>query len=330
MLRWVGPGQLAALEANHRRHQAVRPRSLPFRGVRYSEAASHKADTSDPMRPSTAGDWIVLELEARHRQMAMTRTVELTRVLRESLLSHVPDPLPEGISGHRSDGGPTSSPHIALLALPNVGFEHSDGRIMGLAISLPDRLDQAALNGALRGVGAWERNRDGGPLQLRMGRNGTVEMQRRQPPFALVSLRRDVWSRASRQWASATPLALPAHPGNLRRGSPAARAKAWARAEESVAKSCEHVGLPRPVDVRVSFVSHFVGARPVQDFPAFRQGGGAKGGVVRRLVHASVEFAEEVSGPLMLGSGRFLGLGLMRPVSEETRNGQRADYGVEE
>ena len=149
-----------------------------------------------------------------------------------------------------------------------------------------------------------------------MGRGGVVEMRRRQPPFALVSLRPPVWARPSRWWTSATPVALPTHPGDLRKGSPAARAKAWARAEEAVAKSCEHVRLPRPVGVRVSMVSHLVGARASRDYPVFRQGRGARGGVVRRLVHATVEFAEPVRGPLVLGSGRFVGLGLMRPVEE--------------
>ena len=316
MLRWVRPGQLAALEEEHQRHQAIRPRSLPFRGVRYSEAAFEKAGTSDPIRPSTAGDWIVFELEPSHRHLPVTRTVELARVLRESVLSHVPDPLPEGVSGHLPDGSPTGSPHIAFLALPNVGHEHADGRIMGLAVALPPGLDEVARDATLRGIGSWERERGGRPLQLTMGPSGVVEMRRRQPPFALVSLRLRVWARPSRWWASATPVALPAHPGNLRQGSPAARAKAWARAEEAVAKSCEHIGLPKPVGVRVSFVSELVGARPTNDYPVFRQGRGAGGGVVRRLVHTSVEFAEPVRGPLVLGSGRFVGLGLMRPLDE--------------
>ena len=316
MLRWVRPGQLAALEAEHQRHQAVRPRSLPFRGVRYSEEEPEGGPADDPLSSSTAGDWIVFELEPRHRHLPMTRTVELSRVLRESVLSYVPDPLPEGVSGHLSDGTPTGSPHIGFLALPNVGHEHGDGRIMGMAISLPQDLDDAARNATLRGFGLWERERGNKPLELRMGRGGVVGMRRRQPPFALVSLRPPVWARPSSWWASVTPVALPTHPGDLRRGSPAARAKAWARAEEAVAKSCEHVGLPRPVGMRVSMVSHLVGARPSRDYPVFRQGRGARGGVVRRLVHATVEFAEPVRGPLVLGSGRFLGLGLMRPADE--------------
>ena len=320
MLRWVRPGQLAALEEQHQRHQATRPRSLPFQGVRYSETDPGLADSGELPRPATAGDWIVFELEPPDRRMPMTRTVELARVLRDSVLKYVADPLPEGVSGHLADGRPTSLPHIAFLALPNVDHEHADGRIMGLAISLPHGLDDAARNATLRGIGAWEQERGGRPLSLRMGRSGHAEMRRGQPPFALVSLRRAVWARPSRWWTSATPVALPAHPGDLRRGSPAARAKAWKRAEEAIAKSCEHVGLPQPVDVRVSFVSHPVGARPVHDFPVFRQGRGGNGGVVRRLVHASVEFGAEVAGPLVLGSGRFLGLGLMRPVAEAAKD----------
>ena len=330
MLRWVRPGQLAALEEEHRRHQAIRPRSLPFRGVRYSEAVPGEVGAADPVRPSTAGDWIVFELEPRHRRMPMTRTVEVTRVLRQSILSHVPDPLPEGVSGHLADGSPTSAPHIGFLALPNVGHEHGDGRIMGLAVSLPHDLDDAARNAALRGIGLWERERGDEALRLVMGGGGSVEMRRRQPPFALVSLRPRVWARPSSRWATVTPMALPTHPGDLRRGSAASRAKAWARAEEAVAKSCEHVGLPRPVDVQVSLVSRFVGARPVNDYPAFRQGRGAAGGVVRRLVHASVGFAEPVRGALMLGSGRFVGLGLMRPVDEVITDGSAVAGAVDD
>ena len=314
MMRWVRPGQLAALEQEHERHQAIRPRSLPFRGIRYREAEPSRVDRPAPLSPATAGDWIVFELEPRCRRLPMTRTVELAKVLRGSVLSYVTDPPPEGVSGHVADGTPTSAPHIAFLALPNVGHEHADGRIMGLAIALTRGLDAVARQATLRGIGQWERERGGQALQLRMGAGGTVEMKRRQPPFALVSLRRGMWARPSCWWTSVTPVALPTHPGDLRGGSYRARARAWARAEEAIAKSCEHVGLPHPTDVTVSLVPHLVGARPAQDFPVFRQGRSASGGVVRRLVHASVRFSDEVSGPLLLGSGRFMGLGLMRPT----------------
>ena len=220
MLRWVRPGQLAALVDEHRRHQAVRPRNLPFRGVRYREPTPDRFEPAVTALPATAGDWIVFELQPHHRRMPMTRTVELTRALRESVLSHVRDPLPEGVSGHSHDGTATTAPHIGFLALPNVGHEHADGRIMGLALWMPYGLDDQARNAALRGIAAWERDRGDRSLQLRMGQRGAVEMNRRQPPLALVSLRQAVWARPSTGWASATPIALPAHPGNLRAASP--------------------------------------------------------------------------------------------------------------
>ena len=86
-----------------------------------------------------------------------------------------------------------------------------------------------------------------------------------------------------------------------------------------MAKSCEHAGLPQPAQIRVSLVSNLAGARPARDYPVFKQGRAGRSGVVRRLVHAAVEFAEEVRGPFILGSGRFLGLGLMRPVDNPAR-----------
>lgn len=314
MLRWVRPGQLAALEEEHARHRAIRPRSLPFRGIRYGEVESVEGSQRDLLRPTTAGDWIVFELEAGDRRRPLTSAVEIARVLRSAVLSHVGglvDPLPEGVSGHLPDGMPTSAPHIGFLALPNVGHKHADGRVMGLAVSLPHGLDKESLNATLRGIGAWERESHDRSLQLRMGSKGDLTMRRRQPPFALRSLDPGAWSRRSRWWTSTTPVALPTHPGDLRRGSIAARSKAWERAEAAVVKSCGHVGLPEPTEVRLSMTPFVAGARPVGDYPAFKQG---RREVARRLVHVAVEFADEIGGPLLLGSGRFLGLGLMRPV----------------
>lgn len=321
-LRWVSKGQLSALEERHRQHQGIRPRNLPSQGIRYREVDPSEPAAVSPSEPDTAGEWILFELEPQDRRAPMTRTVELTQVLRDSILSWVDDPLPEGVSGHLPDGRPTPEPHISFLALPNVGHEHADGRIMGLAVSLPGDLEEKARRAALRGIGKWEQMRpDARILELRMGSSGLLRMKRIQSPPTLVSLRSRVWARPSRRWVSATPVALPIHPGVLHKGSPTARAKAWARAEEAVARSCEHVGLPRPVDVQVSFSPFLVGARPAGDYPAFRQGRGTSGQTARRLLHARVEFAEEVRGPLVLGSGRFLGLGLMRPVDARAPSG---------
>ena len=314
-MRWVRRGQLNALEAEHQQHQGIRPRSLPFLGVQYQETNPAEVLPSQLLRPATAGDLVVFELHPKYRHLPMTRTVELSRVLRKAILSYTQDPPPAGVSGHMSDGQPSDMPHISFLALPNVGNEHADGRIMGLAVLLPDSLDEGARRATLRAIGNWERNRrtQGALLRLSMGTRGVVEMKRARAPFTLVSLRPETWEGSSRWWASAIPVALPAHPGDLRRGTSQARAKAWARAKDGVCASCVHVGLPHPESVSVSLVPHLKGVRPARDFPVFRQGSETRS-VARRLVHVVIEFPEKVSGPLILGSGRFLGLGLMRPL----------------
>ena len=76
-----------------------------------------------------------------------------------------------------------------------------------------------------------------------------------------------------------------------------------------IATSCENIGLPAPVAVRVEKTPFFFGslrAMPGQGgFPQLRKG--------TFQVHAAIVFDRPVMGPLLLGAGRFRGYGLMRP-----------------
>lgn len=325
VLRWVRKGQLEHLESEYRQHRGSRRRTLPFIAVRYrSLQDTRSGGHAAAPRPDTVGDWFIFEFLPASRRLPSTRTAEIAKVLRATVFKYAEDPLPEGLTGHRKDGSPSSSPHVGFLPLPHIGHEHADGRLMGTAIAMPDSLDSRSRRSVLRAIGTWEETcRDNGlgesrPLMyLKLGRGGRIGMRRQTGTSDLVALRPRIWRRPARRWVSATPIALPAHPGRLGRGTASARATAWNRAEEAVIASCRHIGLPEPVRVVVSFEPFIRGARPAQRFPAFRQGDRRGGGVARRLVHASVTFAEPVSGPLVLGSGRYLGLGLMRPSDTE-------------
>ena len=68
--------------------------------------------------------------------------------------------------------------------------------------------------------------------------------------------------------------------------------------------------------MEVALRPYIVGSRPSRHFPAFNQKGRDGKPVRRQLVHASLTFDKPVTGPLMLGAGRFMGLGLMRPMPE--------------
>lgn len=314
VMRSVGRGQLAALEREHLRHQGVHPRSLPSVSVRY-RATSNGTEQAHRLRAESAGEWLVLEFAPNSRRFPASRTVEVATTLRKAIFRYADDPLPEGLSGHLPDGTPSTAPHAGFLALPWVGHAQADGRLMGVAIGVPDSLGGESRRALLRSVGRWEQVAS--PMFLTLGRSGVLEMERQIGSSALVTLRPAVWRRPSRRWASATPLALPAHPGRLTGGTASARAAAWRRAEQAVVDSCRHVGLPEPADVVVSLDSLIAGSLPAFRFPAFHQRGRGGEPVARRLVHASVTFDQPLEGPLLLGTGRYVGLGLMRPVSIE-------------
>ena len=313
-LRCIREGQLAALEKLHKSHEANKPRTLPFEPVRYKEVDIEKDGELPPVVADIAGEWLVFEFAAKDRNAPSTQTVAITSVFRSALLHYADDPIPESISGHKSNGQPSPDPHVGFLALPWVQYEHSDGRIMGAAINLPESMDEDSKNAVYRAIAKWEAARDEEALKLTFGSKGDMSMTRVSGPSQLVTLRRNRWNGESQRWVTATPIALPTHPGQLSKGTASSRAKAWAKAEEIVANSCRHVGLPEPTDVVVSFSPFIPGARPASKYPAFKQRGRDGNQVARRLVHAAVTFEQPVRGPLLLGSGRFLGLGLMAPI----------------
>lgn len=316
-LRGVTEGQLEALTRKFEAHQGNKPRTLPFIPVRYKEI---REPTPDILQSNTAGDWQVFAFNLNSRSVPSTRTVAVTKVFRAAIFHHAQNPLPEGLTGHRQDGAPSLLPHVGFYALPWVGHEHSDGRIMGLALNIPNSLDENTVNTLYKSINSWEQGQGPSDLQLNFGKRGTLSMQRLVSTSELITLRRSRWSRPSRRWATATPIALPTHPGKLSRGKTETRSKAWQKAEEAVARSCQHVGLPEPSHVAVSFSPFIHGARPAPDYPAFSQTGTKGNEVCRKLLHATIIFDNPVSGPLVLGAGRFLGLGLLLPLSEQTQS----------
>ena len=315
-LRTVRKGQLAELERLQADHQGNRPRALPYTDVPYREVAELVPE-KDILEADTAGDWIVFEFSHNSRAFPSTRVVEVSKTMRGSVLRYAEDPIAAEISGHEPDGSPVQSPHLAFLPLPYVGYEHADGRLLGIALSTPKTLADDTRHALYRAIGCWEKEATGSyPLRLTFGSVGVLYMRRLRGSGLAVSLRPGVWRRPSRKWVSATPIALPRHPGRLAGGGFRARAKAWRQAELAVIAACGHVGLPQPTHVEVSLSPFIAGARTAYQFPPFNQSHRGGKPIRRQLVHASVTFDHRVTGPLMLGTGRFFGLGLMRPLDD--------------
>ena len=318
-IRAVRRGQTAELERQYARHRGFKRRALPYEDAQYRKIDGDMASRR-PAVSNTSGEWIVFQLEPESRFWQSTQSAGIAAAMRNTVMGHVDDPIPEEISGTDRNGIPTMDPHVAFIALPYAGFPHADGRILGIAVSMPKSLKGESRLAVLRAIGKWE---DAGKTpkaeskraSLKIG-NRTIHASRQFGPQPMVSLRQSTWSRPSRRWISITPIALPRHPGNLSKGSAAARARAWKAAESAIASSCEHVRLPHPSSIVMSHDPFAQGSSPSASYPPFMQKGSDGDPVRRKLIHASLVFEEKVKGPMMLGTGRFAGLGLMRPMPD--------------
>lgn len=311
-LRVTGPGLLAELDRHFVRHQGSEPRTLPTFHAAYGRRGVATAEPASVL----SGDWMVLEHVAGPMP-PVRRTVEVARHVRKSLLKYAAEPVPELLSGHV--GGPSESAptapsqrrHLAVLPLAFVGRAHADGSTYGVALAVPtdaDRDDRAALLASLE---KWSQA-GGGSLPVQLGRAGVMQLALRTGPVDRAVLSRSYWCRPSTTWTTATPIALDRHPGDLRDRNGDRRAKAELEAEQSIRKACENIGLPEPVAVAIDLDSFLRGTPATSGFPPFT----ATSGPRRALAHARLRFASPVRGPIVLGAGRYRGLGLCLPIAQ--------------
>jgi CRISPR-associated protein Csb2 len=313
VLRVISPGQLERLEAAYARHRGMESRVLPARPQRYRRARARVGEV--PVTQSSfSDDWIIFERVDGARPLS-SRGTDLARALRAALLEqHGSETLPATLAGHGPDGRATDRAHVAFVALPFVGHEHADGSIQGCAILLPRELAPEEREMLLRLVAKWERNRalPDGAMVLAGGSLPPVHVRRVDVP-GKASLRPASWCRPARRFVTATPIALDRNPGNLRSNLQQTAHRAAIEAQRTIADACERIRLPQPVSVEISETPMLSGAQPVR---AFLPWPGQPGRPPRVRVHAEIEFPCSVQGPVLIGAGRYFGLGLCLPMPE--------------
>ncbi|MDP2956142.1 MAG: type I-U CRISPR-associated protein Csb2 [Longimicrobiales bacterium] len=317
-LRVPGAGQVEQLVDAHQLHRQIEPRVLPCRFQRYGPPADEGVRAVP--RSVFTDEWIVLR-QVEGPRLSATLTAEVTQAVRAALMSHAQDPPPEVVSGHRENGDPSEKAHVAAIALPYVGSPHATGVILGVAVVVPRDITPDDRMALLRAVGRWEESArlrlgddevEAPPIEVRLGARGVIELERvvwGAPPLA--NLRPATWCRAARTWLSATPVALDRNPGNLYARDPDVARAAYDNAAGIIATGCERIGLPRPARVEIIPSVPMPGVPKARAFPPFP----ADGRKPQRVkVHALLEFEEPVQGPVLVGAGRYYGLGLFRPV----------------
>lgn len=316
------PGSLASLSERHR------AAGSKLRVDRTGKVA--RMLFSQPPKPrfvpipyGSTGKVFVFELRDRQRDTQLwpwplARVVELVERIRDAAAGRLRDALPDqqhaieqSVIGRKSDGGDAApiASRLRLVALPSIGHPHADRAVRRILIEIPD-----------------------GPLQPRdvvwaFSGLEPVDQAGRPSPFVLtlagdeeMTAHYGVGSEHVR-WRSVTAIALPTE-AQRRRIAPARRlddAKGAteriaeeARAIVSVRTALRHAGVrARAVDIRVQrepFERR--GARAEQFAQATRF---AK----ERLWHVELDLDRATAGPLVLGDGRYLGLGVMAPVHDE-------------
>ncbi len=217
------------------------------------------------------------------------RISAVTHLFKQSVLSQYQrlyDEPPQVLHGH---GFRDKGYEIArYLALPDVGYPTSKGRIHGIALWMPpkscpiecERSRNAAL--AIRQITGTMLNVSVAPHPEPHTHNDR--------PIAANSWR---WLKLSEEWITAFP-AIHERRRTIDLGE--------------IARWCRHAGLPKPIDFqssRTPLISGAVDLAPVEvnrpNKPALPYS------------HIWIRFAQPVHGPVLIGSGRQRGFGLCIP-----------------
>ena len=171
------------------------------------------------------------------------------------------------------------------LALPDVGYERSRGRVHGLALWLPPGCEATAHRMA-RDAAVAIRRLTGRGVDV-----AVAPLDDEPRPFAAHP---DRWLRPSFGWATAVPAIH-----ERRRRLDLAEAARW----------CEHEGLPPPVAFRSARAPLTPGAIDLAPVEVNRPGRPAL-----PYSHLELWFDHAIPGPVVVGAGRQRGFGLCVPL----------------
>lgn len=307
------PGSLDSLAARHRaygrrfatghaRSGAVfsQPPRANFGHARYGSHAPRRIfdvlDRTDPQRPKA---W------------DLVRVVALTVAVRDRAIERLSRAFPDRakiveqiLRGRRPDGsnGGCIGGRVRILPLPSIGHEHADLAIRRVLVEVPASCPMVPDDVLWAFSGLEPCDPETGELVGRiLAPSGEGEVARRH--FGIGDEDRE--PARSRLWRTVTPAALPRMAGVGRRPDSASGEEGLARAVMQALRHAELPGARAMAVQREPFQGH--GAR-AEDFSAGTRFG------PDRLWHVEIGFESAVAGPVVIGDGRFLGLGLMAPV----------------
>lgn len=245
---------------------------------------------------------------------ALTKAIGLVERARDGAAARLREALP-GKAGEidrvfigRESTEADKAARIRIIPLPSIGHRHADHAIRRVAIEIPPNcpLRTEDISWSFSGLDLETDHQTGEVLRILT------------PATDHSMLRYFGFDDDCRAWRSATPVALPV---SRRRIDPAhicdraeqkdatERLDEEAKARSAVRQALRHAGIDAPVEsIRVQREPWEAKGARAEDFatpPRFPK---------ERLWHVQIAFTKAVRGPLVLGDGRYLGLGLLAPV----------------
>jgi CRISPR-associated protein Csb2 len=208
--------------------------------------------------------------------------------------------LAERFVAGRDAGAADLDRRVRIMPLATIGHAHSSSSIRRVAVEVPPEcpLDVRDVEWAF--VGLSLPNRAGSSAAF-AGQGVLVPAKSRE------MLRHYGWDREYTSWRSVTPVALPMALGRARTGKE--RSLSEAECSGAFVNALRHAGITATVtEVRIQREPFHARGALADAFASSRFHG--------RLRHIEVVFQSPVRGPLIVGDGRFVGLGVMRPVKE--------------
>ncbi len=258
--------------------------------------------------------------EASFHAWPLAQAAGLVELLRNSVAGRFSDALPQFgdvikryLIGRETHGSAAVKPEqrVRIIALPSIGHEHANPSIRRVMVEVPPSCPLRAddVQWAFSGLSLQSSDSS---LTADLTPAGDDSM-----------LQHYGIGDRYRVWQTVTPAVLP-QSARRRRIDPLRvcddakgaeeRIAEESRACSAVLQAVRHAGLKAGIEVarvqREPF--HRKGLRAESFAPGTRF-------EKERLWHVQIEFTEPVEGPLLIGDGRFLGLGLMAPVKTSPR-----------
>ena len=237
------------------------------------------------------------------------RVTELILNLRDKAVSQLKETLPEAagtidrVLVGRNATEADKAARVRILPLPSIGHAHADRAVRRVLVDVPPNCPLRTDDIGWAFSGLSETDPATGEMLwslIRSEERGMLEH------YGIDGEEQ----QGFRVWRTVTPVALPV----IRTGretTGAKRVAGEAKAARAVMQALRHIG----VSVQVASIR-------VQREPFDRNGARAEEFamperfVTRGLHHMEIAFSQAVRGPLVIGNGRYLGLGLMAPQKD--------------